>query len=540
MACQPRRRGVHLDRRASGGAQWGTGTARILPATLILIVVYRVTAALFAAFGQYMGRLFRSHPPLRAYSIEVAGSLAGIGLFALMSRLQTPPPGWFAVRLRSCCSCLLPWWPPGALVTLGAAVVVLATLRESQAHVVALLPHLAHPAGARHRPRDETWVATSEPIGKMLTVNNDYHQMMLDLRSRPQQPAFVEDWRQLYEAPYARYAEIAPLPPGRILVVGAGTGNDVAAALRRRAGHRRRDRPDHGRIGVEQHPERPYYDPRVRLVVDDARKLFHRARSGEYDADRARLPRQPPLLSALELGPARQLHLHAGSDGGGIPSAGARRAGGPHLPRSRPARGSTRACSSSWGRGSAGAPGRSTLVPATRMASCTSPSAARRPRRTATTRWDLSSPAEARPFLYLRERGIPPHNVLFLLVALSLSACAFLVLPKGERRIRVPYFLLGAAFFLLETSNVVRMALLFGSTWAVNTVVFAGILALVLLANLTASRWRVPISGCVAAVGVGYPARGVAARGAAARAPPSGCGRPPPSSSISARCSSGV
>jgi hypothetical protein len=42
------------------------------------------------------------------------------------------------------------------------------------------------------------------------------------------------------------------------------------------------------------------------------------------------------------------------------------------------------------------------------------------------------------------------------------------------------------------------MALLYGSTWWVNTVVFAGILALVLLANLTASRWRVPVGACVA------------------------------------------
>jgi len=55
----------------------------------------------------------------------------------------------------------------------------------------------------------------------------------------------------------------------------------------------------------------------------------------------------------------------------------------------------------------------------------------------------------------------------------------------------VLYLLLGAAFFVLETSNVVRMALLFGSTWWVNTVVFAGILVLVLLANLTAARFRV-------------------------------------------------
>ncbi len=74
---------------------------------------------------------------------------------------------------------------------------------------------------------------------------------------------------------------------------------------------------------------------------------------------------------------------------------------------------------------------------------------------------------------------------------------------RGERRIRLPYFFLGAAFFLLETSNVVRMSLLYGSTWWVNTVVFAGILALVLLSNLTAHFWKVPLGVCLAALSVG-------------------------------------
>ena len=136
-------------------------------------------------------------------------------------------------------------------------------------------------------------------------------------------------------------------------------------------------------------------------------------------------------------------------------------------------------------------------------------------------------PSDDWPFLYLRERSIPSHNVLFLVVAVALSAGAFLVLPKGERRIRVPYLLLGAAFFLLETSNVVRMALLFGSTWWVNTVVFAGILALVLLANLTASRWHVPISLCVAALSVGILAAAMLPTGLLLELSP-GRGRPQP------------
>src|SRR5215831_17236577 len=45
-------------------------------------------------------------------------------------------------------------------------------------------------------------------------------------------------------------------------------------------------------------------------------------------------------------------------------------------------------------------------------------------------------------------------------------------------------FFLGAAFMLLETKSVVHMALLFGSTWLVNSVVFFAILLMILASNL--------------------------------------------------------
>jgi len=45
-------------------------------------------------------------------------------------------------------------------------------------------------------------------------------------------------------------------------------------------------------------------------------------------------------------------------------------------------------------------------------------------------------------------------------------------------------FFLGAGFMLLETKGVVHMALLFGSTWVVNSIVFAAILLMILAANL--------------------------------------------------------
>jgi hypothetical protein len=50
------------------------------------------------------------------------------------------------------------------------------------------------------------------------------------------------------------------------------------------------------------------------------------------------------------------------------------------------------------------------------------------------------------------------------------------------------FFFLGAAFLLIETVSVTRFALLFGSTWIVNSIVFTAILLTVLLANLWARR----------------------------------------------------
>jgi len=51
---------------------------------------------------------------------------------------------------------------------------------------------------------------------------------------------------------------------------------------------------------------------------------------------------------------------------------------------------------------------------------------------------------------------------------------------------------MGGAFLLLETKNVVQFALLFGTTWFVNSLVFAGVLLSVYLAVETARRVRLP------------------------------------------------
>jgi len=65
---------------------------------------------------------------------------------------------------------------------------------------------------------------------------------------------------------------------------------------------------------------------------------------------------------------------------------------------------------------------------------------------------------------------------------------------RGWGRPHWHFFFLGAAFMLLETQNVSKAAVVFGSTWAVNAVIITAVLCLILLANLVAS-WlpRLPL-----------------------------------------------
>src|SRR5262249_47688906 len=60
----------------------------------------------------------------------------------------------------------------------------------------------------------------------------------------------------------------------------------------------------------------------------------------------------------------------------------------------------------------------------------------------------------------------------------------FLFAPVDSIRPDGQMFFLGAGFMLLETKGVVQMALLFGATWSVNSIVFAAILVMILASNL--------------------------------------------------------
>ena len=117
--------------------------------------------------------------------------------------------------------------------------------------------------------------------------------------------------------------------------------------------------------------------------------------------------------------------------------------------------------------------------------------------RTATDDW---------PFLYLREPMIPTLSLRGMIIMGGLALfLIFLFLPRRtkpatnnqdegtqreKRLLNLQLFFLGAGFMLIETKAVVTMALLFGSTWVVNSVVFFAVLVMILLANFWTLRFQ--------------------------------------------------
>jgi hypothetical protein len=287
--------------------------------------------------------------------------------------------------------------------------------------------------------------------------------------------------------------------PGRTLVIGAGNGNDVAIALSEGATHVDAVEIDPviRAAGTDLHPDHPYDDPRVTAVTDDGRAFLERT-DARYDLILFALPDSLTLVGgqgSLRLESylfteesMRTARDHLAADG--VLSmynyyrpfvfqryAETLRTVFGHAP-----------C---WdqGQGSIGPRSQAVLTIGVDPddISCRTP--------WPTTEEAPEPATDDHPFPYLQGRTIPTY----FLIALGLILLASLVIvrttsgrPLSDMRPYLDLFFMGAAFLLLETMNVVRFALWFGTTWFVNALVFFGILVAVLLAVEIARRIRLP------------------------------------------------
>ena len=238
----------------------------------LLGLVFLLTALALLPIGQLCGSLMERHDKLSGYGLNLAGSVAGVLLMFLVSAFWTPPVVWFLLAFGVLL--LFHIWAPGPLL-FGSVAVGLALIA---------LAWPANPQWQRiYSPYQLLEVGQNAQGLMRISAAGHYYEDVYDLarsnRNLDADPVLARI-RDYYELPYRLYGHA----PGRVAVVGAGTGNDVAAALRHGA-----ERVDAIEIdpailmeGKAGHPERPYFDPRVHPVVNDAR-TFLRTTTQNYD-----------------------------------------------------------------------------------------------------------------------------------------------------------------------------------------------------------------------------------------------------------------
>ncbi len=510
--------------------------AFIVPIECVAGLFFALIALAFVGLGQELGRALASVPDrVTAYTINIAGSLVGILAFAGCSLLELPPFWWFLPAAV----CIAPFLVRGAsrpVVVLRAlplvALPMLAGIRSGSTDILVADPvHDSVQVELEHRWSPYYRIDYFRPPMRSIMVNQIGHQEM----SGRDETVFA------YALPHVLNRDSGGPAFENVLVIGAGSGNDVSRALQWGAKHVDAVEIDPviQRLGAADHPDHPYDDPRVTVHLDDGRN-FLRSTTTKYDLvvyalvdslvlhssysnirlesylfteeafrDVRRclkpdgmfamynLYRQGWIVSRLRAGvtdafgseplvfslPYRETIGEEDALGGSFTFLLAGDVG--HVERAFADGGEF------WMRREPPSPdspnGFALVPPETEEAGAWQ-------RFGPTTVVATETPVAATddwPFLYLREPMIPRLAVRGILLVAGLSTVLVLLfLPRSVDESRehplvlVRMFALGAGFMLVETRAVVHMALLFGSTWMVNSVIFFAILVMILLANL--------------------------------------------------------
>ena len=488
----------------AGSIYFSSGTSQkvvLVESTMLLPLLFVIVAALFATLAQRMGREMAQLPPLKAYTVNLAGSLAGVAALGVISWLELSPVVWFGVAFAAALPLLL---TPEVPVDGPSPAPGRPSLAVAAANVVLLGASLALVYGMS---RGAIWspyykiTVSQQGSDTVVEVNNIFHQSM----------APVEQKEYFYQWPYDVFGNTFQ----DVLILGAGSGTDVAAALRHGVRHVDAVEIDPAiiRLGRQHHPDRPYSDPRVTVINDDARHFLRTTRK-QYDlvvfalidsltmqssfsgvrlesymfteesfrAVRDRLKPDGILIvynyfrerwlvdrlantAAVAFGAEPRVHVHEARAFLGVLMAGPRLAqltSPPHVPDQVTAFNQSR-----------------------------TPSPARLLERDPS----IEPATDDWPFLYMKDRHLPAHYVkalgivvLFSLVSVWLTLHALGARGSGAAGWSWQFFLLGAGFMLLETKSIIQFALLWGSTWVVASLAIASVLTMALLANAIVAR----------------------------------------------------
>lgn len=487
-------------------------------ATIVIVPIFALVSFAFVPIGQLVGWYLENAPNgIQGYTVNIVASLVGIGLYTVLCFLYQPPAIWFLLA-----GILLAWfmWPLArlrwAVIAVFAFCVALTSIGPGQGRKDYWSPYQKLTLGPMHR--------NGELIGYELNTNGSWYQQILDLSPSfvSRHPQYFEqvpaEWNA-YNLPYRFYQA-----PPSVLVLGAGTGNDVAAALRNGAGRVSAVEIDPLilDLGKKLHFEKPYDSPRVTAVLDDARSymettgdrfdlvvfsfLDSHTTSSYYS--NIRIDNYVYTAEALQ---ATQRLLKPGGIlivkfqvntpwiAGRIINTIQTVFGDSPLQMKAEASDFTTA-GPFFIAGSQERILQAMSDPSLSAYVHSHPMPAAAPASLTTDDW---------PYFYQHEPGLP-GSVILLSVVLILLCWRFMRQTGAiAGNIRWHFFFLGAGFLLLEAQIISKMALLFGTTWLVNSIVVAGLLFLIVASNFLV-QWvpKIPVvfgySGILATIAVGY------------------------------------
>jgi hypothetical protein len=450
-----------------------------------LAAVFVLNAIMFIPLGHLAGRLMTRLPKVRSYSLNLLGSLSGIGLFFALSLLWARPSVWLGVA------------------ALGLAPFLVGDRRSaavSAASMAAILVALGLMGDRRESPYYSPYqvIALKLPDAEdvvpapSVRVNHCYYQRILDCSPA----AVAKSERHAKAAQYYNMPYEFGRKPGDVCVVGAGTGNDVAAALRNGARSVTAVEIDPAilYLGKRLHPERPYQDTRTKAVVNDARTFLRETDQrfdtvvyglldshtnlgsmsnvridsfvytveGFRDAMRRLSPTGLLVVSYTVLDPAQGDKLYA------------------MLQQAHPQR-APRVFRGAYNGGMTyfAGPGLDTLP----MNFARAEEVTHHYTATAST---VDVATDDWPFFYMKRRTYPVTYMVMIAILLGLSGW-LMKRNLGLPRIAAPdaglFFFLGAGFMLIETKCITELGLVFGHTWSVVAVAISSILIMVFAAN---------------------------------------------------------
>jgi len=454
---------------------------------LPIVLLFLLCCMTFIPLGQFVAerlKVFRdAGASLWGYSFDLLGSLVGVLAFAAASFLRSFPVVWFAALLLAGLYLFRRSRHFNFAICLMACCLFLVWKFEKAAFYS---PYYA--LSISHNDVSD---------GRYILTNGSLHQYAAPIAlNLPITKEYDRTIRYGYHTPY----RLLQQTPKRVLILGAGSGNDVQVALDE--GVEQIDAveidPVIQQLGQTVHPTKPYLSPRVRAINTDAREFLNKS-TDKYDLivfgtldSMTRLSalsgvRLDNFVYTVDCMKAARAHL---TPTGGVVlyfAVGARYID-LHL---------TKMLYEAFGE-----------LPVSQIKHyqlfntvfAAGPAfahilAKQDPRvmaDTIKTVSDVEAPTDDWPFLYLQGRGVSTFYLTLIGAFVLISIVGVGVASPEMFRFRgkplggidAEMFLFGLAFLLLETKSVTEMNLVWGVTWVTSAVVFGSILLTLLLSTV--------------------------------------------------------